>query len=84
MRTRSTAQIRAAIELLKMLGERINDSAICSIMQLPDGRLAGDFAAQTEARNIEQITRFENVTRQLEQWRDELLQQRRQCVTNRL
>ena len=84
MRTPDTTEIRTAIEVLKILGERINYRAICSVMQQPDTRMGDHFAAQTQARNIEQNTRIQTVTAQLEQWRDELLQQRRQCVTHRL
>src|SRR5258706_8376895 len=39
MRTPSTTQIRTAMEVLKSLGERINDSATCSAIRLQDMRL---------------------------------------------
>lgn len=82
MRTPNTTQLRTAIEFLKMLGERINETAACSITQLPDMRLGEESAARTEVRAIEQTTRIQTVSAQLELGRDELLQQRRQCVSH--
>jgi hypothetical protein len=84
MRTPSTAQLGAAIEVLNMLGERINNNAGNSVIQLADTRLGDDFAARTEARTIEQITRIQTVTVQLEEWRNELTEQRRHCVPHRV
>ena len=40
-----------------------------------------DTAARIEAQTIEQIARVKTVMAQLESWRDELRQDRRQCVT---
>jgi hypothetical protein len=51
-------------------------------MQLPDTRLGDDYAARIEWQTIEQIARLKTVMAQLESWRDELLQQNRQCVTH--
>jgi hypothetical protein len=84
MQTPSTAQLRAAIEVLNMLGERINNNAAHSIMQLADTRLGDDSAARVEARTIEQTTRIQTVAAQLEEWRSELMQQRRHCVSHRV
>ncbi len=51
-------------------------------MQLPDTRLGDDYAARIEWQTIEQIARLKTVMPQLESWRDELKQERRQCVTH--
>jgi hypothetical protein len=84
MPTPSTAQLRAAIEVLNMLGERINNNAGNSVVQLPDTRLGDDFAARAKARTIDQTTGIQTVTAQLEEWRNELTEQRRQCVPHRV
>ena len=84
MPTPSTAQLRAAIEVLNMPGERINNNAGNSVIQLADTRLGDDFAARTEARTIEQITRIQTVTAQLGEWRTELTEQRRHYVPHRV
>jgi hypothetical protein len=82
MQTPTTTQIRTAIEVLKKLGERLNEHAAHSVMQLPDSRLGDDYAGRIEVRAIEQITRIQQVAAQLEHWRDELHQERRQCVSH--
>src|SRR5205809_513728 len=75
-------QLRTAIEVLKKLGERIDDHGTHSLMQLPDTRLGDDYAARIEWQTIEQIARLKTVMAQLGSWRDELRQERRQCVTH--
>jgi len=82
MQTPTTAQLRTAIEVLKKLGERLNEHAAHSVIQLPDTQLGDRYAGHIEVRAIEQTTRIQTVAAQLEQWRDELLQQRRQCVSH--
>ena len=82
MQTPTTAQLRTAIEVLKKLGERIDDHGAHSLMQLPDTRLGDDHAARIEWQTIEQIARLKTVMAQLESWRDELKQERRQRVTH--
>jgi len=82
MRTPTTAQLRTAIEVLKKLGERIDNHATHSLMQLPDTRLGDDHAARIEWRTIEQIARLKTVMAQLEGWQDELKQARKHCVTH--
>src|SRR6266568_6606863 len=84
MQTPTTAQLRTAIEVLKNLGERIDDHGTHSLMQLPDTRLGDDYAARIEWQTIEQIARLKTVMTQLEGWRDELRQQNRQCVSQRV
>ena len=63
-----------------MLGQRINDHAAHSVMQLPNTELGDQYAAHIEARTIEQTSHIEKVSMQLQNWRDELLQQRKQQV----
>jgi hypothetical protein len=81
MQTPTTAQLRAAIEVLKKLGERVNIQAAHSVTQLPDTRLGDDHAARIGARSIDQTSRIESVAAQLQSWREELRQQRRQGVS---
>jgi hypothetical protein len=80
MRTPTTAQVRTAIEVLKKLEERIDNHATFNTMQSPDARGGDDTAARIEAQTIEQIARVKTVVAQLENWRDELRQDRRHCV----
>ena len=82
MQTPSTAQIRIAIEVLKKYGEHINHNAVNTVIELSDSQLHDQQPGRIEARTIEQTTRIETVAAQLEHWRDELLQQRRQCVSH--
>ncbi len=82
MQTPSTAQIRTAIEVLKKFGEHINHNADHLVIELPDTRMGGHVAARAKVLKIEQTTRVQSVAEQLENWRDQLLQQRRQCVSN--
>jgi hypothetical protein len=77
----TTAELRTAIEVLKMLGQRLDDQAAHSVMQLPSSDLGDRYAEQIEARMIEQTKHLEIVSRQLQHWRDELLQQQNQQVT---
>jgi Mg2+/Co2+ transporter CorB len=81
MLTPTTAELRTAIEVLKKLGERINTDAAHSVIQLPDTSLNDHYAGRIEVRAIEQTNRIETVAGQLKNWRDELLQQRRQNVS---
>jgi hypothetical protein len=82
MQTPTTAQLRSAIEVLKMLGERINNNAANAVMELPEAQCYDRHAPNIEARSIEQISRIETVTGQLEDWRNQLQQQKRQCVSH--
>ncbi|MGH7993062.1 MAG: hypothetical protein ACREDQ_06075 [Limisphaerales bacterium] len=82
MQTPSTAQIRTAIEVLKKLGERFNERAENSVMQLRDSQFGDRHAGRIETNSIEQTTRIQSVATQLEQWREELGQQRSQCVSH--
>ena len=82
MQRPTIAQLRAAIDVLKKLEERIdNDAANCE-MRLPDSRFGDQHAARIEARTLEQTEQIERVVAQLEKWREELHQKRRQCVSH--
>jgi hypothetical protein len=76
----TTAELRTAIEVLKVLDQRLNDHAAHSVMQLPNKDLGDQYAEQIQARTIEQTSHIEKVSMQLQNWRDELLQQRKQQV----
>jgi hypothetical protein len=82
MQTPTTAQIRTAIEVLKKLSERINSHAEHSVMQLSESPQGAQHAGRIELGAIEQTTRIEAVAAQLKHWRDELGQDRRQCVSH--
>jgi hypothetical protein len=76
----TTAELRTAIEVLKVLDQRLNDHAAHSVRQLPNTDLGDQYAGQIQARTIEQTSHIEKVAMQLQNWRDELLQQRKQQV----
>ena len=82
MQTPTTAQIRTAIEVLKKFGEHINHNAANLVIELPETRFGDHVAARAKVLNIEQVSRIQTVAAQLEKWRDDLLQQRRQCVAH--
>jgi len=82
MQTPTTAQLRTAIEVLTKLGERLNTHAEHSVMQLPESQLGAHYAGRIGTDAIEQTSRIEAVATQLKNWRDELLQQERQCVSH--
>jgi len=81
MQTSTTAQLRTAIEVLNKLSERINTHAAHSVIQMPDSPLGKDYATRIEARSIEQIGRIKTVNAQLTTWREELLQQKKQSLS---
>jgi hypothetical protein len=82
MQPPTTAQIRTAIEVLKKFGEHINHNAANLIVQLPDTHFGDHCAARVEVLKTEQVIRIQTLTAQLEDWRDQLLQDRRQCVSH--
>jgi hypothetical protein len=84
MQPPTTAQIRIAIEVLKKFGEHLNTNAANTVIGLPDSQHFDRHAANLEVRAIEQTTRIETVAAQLEGWRNELMQERRQCVAHRV
>ena len=82
MHTPTTTQIRTAIQVLKKYGEHINHNAANVIIDLPETRLGDHVAARAKVVSIEQVTRIQTVAAQLEKWRDDLLHERRQCVSH--
>jgi hypothetical protein len=82
MQTPTTAQIRTAIEVLRKFGEHININAANEAIGLHESPHSDQQAARIGTRMIEQISRIETVSTQLERWGYELLQQRRQCVSH--
>jgi hypothetical protein len=77
----TTAEIRTAVEVLKVLDQRLNEQASHSISQLPKTDLGDQYAEQIEARNIEQTGHIGKVVTQLQNWREELLQEQSQRTT---
>jgi hypothetical protein len=81
MLTPTTAELLNAIEVLNKLGERINTSAAHSVLQMSDTRLGDHNAGRIGVVAIEQTSRIKIVAEQLQNWRNELIQQRRQNVS---
>jgi hypothetical protein len=81
MLTPSTAELRTAIEVLQKLGQRLNEHADHFKTQLPDTSLGNNYAAKAEVQTIEQTSRITAVAEQLKHWRNELLEQRKQHVS---
>jgi hypothetical protein len=81
MLTPTTIELFTAIEVLKKLGLRINEHAAHSVTQLPATELGETYAAHIKDQSIEQTGHIEIVKTQLQNWRDELQQQRRQHVS---
>lgn len=77
----TTAELRTAVEVLKALDQRLNEHAAHSVMQLPDTELGDRYAEHIEARTIEQTSHIEKVIMQVQNWRDELLQERKQRIS---
>jgi hypothetical protein len=82
MQAPTTYEIRDAIQVLKKLCERLNEHATHSKLQMPESQLGKRYASQIEVKSIEQIARIEVVSAQLQNWRDELLQQQKQSISN--
>ena len=82
MQSPTTAQLRTAIEVLNKLGERLNERAADTAMQLRESPFDNHQAGRIEVNAIEQTSRIQSVASQLEQWRNELMQQTRQCVSH--
>jgi len=81
MQTPTTSQLRTAIEVLNKLGERLNQRASDSAMQLRESPFGQHQAGRVEVNAIEQTCRIQSVAAQLERWREELVQQRRHCAS---
>ena len=81
MLTPTTAELLNAIEVLTKLGERINTHAVHSVTQMPESSLGEHYAGLIGVTAAEQTSRIQMVAEQLKNWRDELIQQRRQNVS---
>jgi len=81
MLTPTTSELFVAIEVLRKLGTRINEQAEHSAMQMPNSSLGGHYAGRIQVNAIEQTSRVEEVAGQLKSWREELLQQEKQNVS---
>ena len=81
MLTPSTTELFTAIEVLRKLGLRINEHATHSVLQMSDSSLGEHYAGRIGVNAIEQTSRIDGVAEQLKNWREELLQQRRQNVS---
>jgi hypothetical protein len=81
MLTPTTSELLNAIEVLNKLGERINTSAADSVLQMSDTRLGDHNAGRIGVTAIEQTSRIKIVAEQIQNWREELLLQRSQNVS---
>ena len=81
MLTPTTAELLNAIEVLNKLGERINTSAAHSVLQMSDTRLGDHNAGRIGVTAIEQTSRIKIVAGQQKNWCNDLIQQRRQNVS---
>ena len=81
MLTSTTAELLNAIQVLNKLGERINTSVVNSVLQLSETNLGNHNAGRIGVNAIEQTSRHKVVSEQLKNWRNELIQQRSQNVS---
>ena len=80
MLTPTTADLRTAIEVLKMLDRRITEQATHSASQLPKTVLGDQYAEHIKAQTQEQASHIEKVSEQLKSWREQLLQDNKRQV----
>jgi hypothetical protein len=81
MLTPTIAESLNAIEVLNKLGERINTSAVNSVLQLSETNSGNHNVGRIGVNAIEQTSRIKIVAEQLQNWRNELIQQRSQNVS---
>lgn len=81
MLTPTTSELFVAIEVLRKLGQRLDEHTVHSVEQLPNTDLGDRYAEHIKAGTVEQTSHIEKVSMQLKNWREELLQQRRQNVS---
>jgi hypothetical protein len=81
MLTPTTSELLNAIEVLNKLGERINTDATHSVLQMSEIRLGKHNASRIGVTAIEQTSRIKIVAEQLQNWRNEIIQQRSQNVS---
>jgi hypothetical protein len=80
----TAAELLNAIEVLNKLGERINLDTARSVIQMPESSLGEHYAGRIGVTVIEQTSRIKIVAGQLQNWRNELIQQRSQNVSQSL
>ena len=80
----TAAELLNAIEVLNKLGERINLDTARSVIQMPESSLGEHYAGRIGVNVIEQTSRIKIVAGQLQNWRNELIQQRSQNVSQSL
>ena len=81
MLTPTTDELLNAIKVLNKLGEHINTSAAHSVLQLSDTTLGDHNAGRIELTAFEQTSRTKIVAGQLQNWREALLLERSQNVS---
>ena len=81
MQRPTIAQLRTTTDVLKKLKQRLDNDAADCVMRLPDSRFGDQHAGRIETRTLHRTEQIQSVVAQLEKWRDELNQQRRQCVS---
>lgn len=80
----TSPQLLAAIEVLRKLSERVNTHTSHSVQQLPDSLLGNDYSSSFRAQGIEQNAQITFLITELECWRLEVQEQRRQSVSHRV
>ena len=81
MMTPTTAELHTAIEVLNKLNQRIKEHAIRSVRQMPGCGQAGHLIGQINVNLMEQTQRSDAVAEQLQNWRNEILNQQKQNVS---
>jgi hypothetical protein len=79
-KTPSPAELKTAIRVLELLSERVTTHANHSISELPQNQLGNQYAGQIKEDALEQSTLIKTVGDQLNNWREELLQQRQTTI----
>lgn len=78
----TTTQLSTAIKVLRMLEAPIHTRAEHAVMQLAESPVGMHQAGRIGCNAIEQTARIEGVVAQLEEWRTEISQEGRPCVSH--
>lgn len=78
----TTTQFGTAIKVLQMLEARIHTCAEHAAMHSAESTVSPREARRISCNALEQTTRIEDVIAQLEQWRTEVSQEGRPCVSH--
>ena len=81
MITPTTYEIRAAMEVLKSLDQRLQERAAHTVRQVPPTVLGNHYAGQLKAQANEKTGHIGKVVQELQDWREELLKAQKQSVT---